>query len=655
MNSKKSIFVLLFFISFFANAQKPETVLFTIADETIMLSEFEYIYQKNNKNDENYYSKESLNEYLDLFINFRLKVKEAKTLGLDTVQSFKKEFETYREQLTKPYMSDKKTIEKLKKEAFERMNWEIKASHILIIVKEDAPPEEVQKAKEKIMSIYKSATNGENFEELAKEHSEDPSVKRNKGSLGYFSAFHLIYKFESAAFNTAVNNVSEPFRTQFGFHILKVTDKRPYQGKIKVSQIFLQVPEDADTVIENNIKKKIDNIYKELNKSKDFEKFVTNYSDDKRSKRNDGVLPPFTSFSYSIPAEFKEVAFTLENDGDFSKPFRTKVGWHIIKRLELEMLKPYEEMEDFITRKVKRDSRSILAKDQLITNLKDNFRFKERSRRLKIFSDILDSTLFEGKWEIPKNAELDKWLIKIEKEKYTQKDFAEYIQLKHKKVRFSNIPYSIEKYFELYVEETILAYSEEHLEENYPEFKNLVNEYLDGMLLFEITDKKVWSKAMSDTIGQKDFYQDRKDNYQWKKRVQATIYICKNENIAKKVKSMLKDQKLSTAKIVDILNEKDPLNITYSIGKYEEGENELLEPYFGKKDVFVVKDTEKDTWRVLDMQEYFKEEIKKYENIKGIVIADYQNYLEKKWIKSLKQKYPLKVNEEVLTSIIKKK
>jgi len=631
--------------------QKPESVLFSIGSQNIMLSEFQYIYEKNNKNDKNFYSDTSVREYLNLFINFKLKVAEARANGIDTTEKFRNEFKTYRDQLTKPYLTDKKATDNLIAEAYDRMKEELRASHILIRLNEDAPKEEVDKALAKINEIYKRAKKGEDFGKLAIELSEDPSAKVNSGDLGYFSVFHLIYSFENVAYNTSVGKISKPFRTEFGYHILKVTDRRPYQGQIKVAQILLAYDENATDADKENIKASIFEIHKKLKGGESFDNMVKLYSDDERTKNNNGVLPEFNSFSFNVPDIIKENSFKIANIGDISEPIETNYGWVILKKLDIKGLKPFEEMENFIRSKVRKDSRSEMSNISLIQNLKKQFSFKEYPKNLQVFKNSVDTNILNGSWKPKEIANSTLPLFLIGKKVYSVGDFAKYTENKQKMVRFANAEFTVNKIYESYVNENLLAYADQHLEENYPEFKNLVNEYLEGMMLFEITDQKVWTKAMKDTLGQEEFYEKNIANYMWKKRVDAEIYICRSEEIANNVVASIKSNKTSDV-IAEIENVKNPLNISYSKGKYEMGENKYLNNYFGQSGVFIFHETETNSWRVINLIRYYEPEPKKLKEIRGIVIADYQSFLDEEWLKELKNKYPVKINNKILEELI---
>lgn len=648
----KNILVLLFsLVILSAQAQKKGTVLFTMGSEPVYLEEFKYIYEKNNRNDSTYYTPANIREYLDLFIKFKLKVKEARSLGTDTSSAFKKEFKTYRDQLVRPYLTDKTMTDKLVQEAYERMKTEVKASHIMIVVAEDAPPADTLKAWNKIMEVYKKLKNGEDFEKLAMTFSEDPSVKYNKGNLGYFSAFNLIYSFETKAFNTPVGQYSDVFRTQFGYHILKVTDRRPYQGQIKVAQILIRKP--ANSTDSNDIAKlKMDTVYGKLRNGASFNDMVKAYSDDERSKAKNGEVSPFNAFTYQVPEIIREQAFSLKSDGDYTKPFKTDMGWLILRRIELKGLDSFKKMEANIKTRVNNDSRSMIADESMLENIKTDYKFKEGKNALAVFNKEIDSTILAGKWKISNPNKFRKKLFSLGKDKYKQLDFAKYIEANQGNFKFNNIQFAIQNLYKAYIRSVLYDYANNHLEEKYPEFKNLVNEYMEGMMLFDITDKMVWSKAMNDTLGQEKYYIESSKKYMWKKRVDAEIYTCKTPEVAAKVAKYLENINLTPDSIASILNKIDPLNVSYSKGTYEEGENQLINSYFGQTGIILAGN---QLNQVLNLKKYHEPEVKKLSEIRGLIISEYQNELEKKWVEELKAKYPVTVNEAAVETMVKSK
>ena len=367
-------------------AQKNDSpILMEIGDKKITLEEFEAIYNKNSDNKKN--TKEEVEDYLDLYIKFKLKVVEAEDLGMDTLPAFIQELEGYRKQLAQPYLSDREVTEKLIEEAYERMKYDVKAAHILVKVTLEADPKDTLAAYNKIMKIRKRIVGGEDFEKVAAEVSEDPSAKNNQGNLGYFSAFQMVYPFETAAYETEVGKISMPVRTSFGYHLVKTIDKRKARGIMKVAHIMVRADKKLGEEEINQKKEKIDEIYAKVTaKDADFTALARQYSEDKESAKRGGELPAFGAGK--MVEEFETAAFALENDGDISVPILTDYGWHIIKRLELKNLESYEELYPTLKAKVARDSRANKSKEIVIENIKKENNFKEDLKEETIFIQL---------------------------------------------------------------------------------------------------------------------------------------------------------------------------------------------------------------------------------------------------------------------------
>jgi peptidyl-prolyl cis-trans isomerase SurA len=355
MNSLKSTVlssVFVFILFFTATSQvKNDEVLMTIAGKPVYVSEFMNIYQKNNVKGESI-DKKSLDEYLDLFINFKLKVRQAEELGLDTVTSFRTELNGYREQLAKPYFTDEATIDRLVREAYERESTDLRASHIFFRLKPDPTPEDTLAALNKAIAVREKLLKGDSFENLALEFSEDPSakdreanqqhpfLKGNRGDLGFFTVFDMVYPFENGAYNTEVDKVSLPVHTEYGYHLIKVTSRHPALGKVTVAHIFLSIPKNATSEDSSRVQKRIDSVYNRLSGGSTFEDLVKAYSDDKGSAAKGGVLPAF-GVNRMVP-EFIEAIYSLKNPGDYTKPILTPYGWHIVKLIEKKGIKPFD-------------------------------------------------------------------------------------------------------------------------------------------------------------------------------------------------------------------------------------------------------------------------------------------------------------------------
>ena len=379
-----------------ASAQtNKDAVLMTIAGSKVTVKEFESVYHKNNTK-ETATDNKSLTDYVDLFVNFKLKVREAEELGLDTAKAFKEELAGYRKQLSQPYLTDKDVNEKLLTETYNRLKEDIHASHILVKVNETALPKDTLEAYNKIMKIRARILKGEDFNKVAGEKgvSDDPSAKDNGGDLGYFTALQMVYPFESAAYNTKVGQISMPIRTRYGYHIIKVSDRRPAQGEVLVSHIMVKTPPNMSKEDSLNSYKKITQIYDSIKSGKaKFEDMAQKYSDDKASAKKGGELPWFGT--YKMPPEFEKAAFAMKTKGDVSPIIKTKYGWHIILLKDKRGLASFDDMKSELKGKVTKDSRAQVGRESLIAKLKAEYKFKENLKMRDDFYKVMDTTLFD--------------------------------------------------------------------------------------------------------------------------------------------------------------------------------------------------------------------------------------------------------------------
>lgn len=633
-----------------ALAQQKAPVLLTIGNEKVTKSEFEGIYNKNNQKQSSKPDEKTLRDYLNLYVNFRLKVQEAERLGLDTVPAFVRELATYRKQLSQPYLTDKEVTEKLIAEAYARSKKEVRASHILITCADNASAKDTLVAYNRIMSLRKRIVDGkESFATVAKTFSDDPSAKQNLGDLGFFTAFTMVYPFESVAYNTPKGQVSMPVRTKFGYHLLKVIDDRPAQGEVKASHILIRIPKNTLKADSIQIKAKIDEVYKRLNNGESFEELAKVYSDDKSSAQKGGLMGSFGT-GKMVP-EFEAAAFALQNDGDYSAPFMSSYGWHIVKRLEKKEIPGYNELLPEIKSKIARDSRSELNRQSFIAKLKKEYAFKEDIKARDEVVSKLDSTLFIGKWDPAKGAGLTKTIFIIKDEKYTQEEFINYIannQFRIPKDEFSMI---VKKLYNEFVDDMMMEYEQVHLESKYEEFRKLMQEYHDGILLFELTDKMVWSKAVKDTIGLETFFNTNKEKYKWNTRLDAVIYTVKDEGISKEVRKLLKNKAISSDSLMTIINQLNPLNLTIQENKFEKGDNSIIDGIEWKKGITDDMVQGKNIVFVR-VKEKLAPAYKTLDEVRGAVIAEYQNYLEKQWVEELRSKNSFTVDEPVFKSLL---
>lgn len=627
-------------------AQNSDIVL-TIGDEGVTKAEFEHIFRKNNKDAD--LSREALDEYMELFINFKLKVKEAESLGMDTVAKFLRELDGYRTQLARPYLTDDEQNESLIEEAYARKLEEIKARHLLIDLQPDASPADTLKAWKKITELRKKALSGSDFGELAREHSKDPSAKDNGGNLGYFSALQMVYPFETAAYNTPVGGISQPVRTRFGYHLIQVNDRRPSRGEIRVAHIMVRAAESDSDEKKERAERQINEVYQELQQGADFAELALTYSDDGATSGKGGELPWFGAGK--MVEEFENAAFALTEDGQISEPVKSRFGWHIIKRLEYKPIASLEEMRNELKTRISKDSRAELMRKSFVQNLKDEYGFKAYSGKLKPVLAKLDTSVLKGTWDAAKAASLKADLFELDGRKYTQQDFVNYLNEQQSKRRKTESDPKLfgEKMYEQFVDETVFEYENSRLEDKYPEFKALMKEYHDGILLFELTDMMVWSMAVKDSAGLAAFYEEHKDNYNYTERAEGVVYLCKDEKFAKKARAMAKKGK-TQEDVRKKLNKLSDLNVRMESVVLEKGDREYLdhiawEPGLSENFEHNNQVAFFHIHRVLDP------EPKPLSEVRGLVTAAYQNHLEAEWIKELREKYNFQVNREVLYTI----
>lgn len=628
-------------------AQDQDYVI-EVNNKKISKHEFLQIYLKNNQKPK--FDKQSIDEYLELYKKFKLKVLEAEFQGYDTLPKLKKELLGYRKSLSTPYLIDKQENIKVVEEAYKRLQKEVKASHILIRLDQNASPEDTMKAYVKIAAIRKRIENGEDFSKIAKEVSEDPSAVTNGGDLGYFTAFQMVFPFEEAAYNTNVGQLSTIVRTRFGYHILKIADQRSARGILKTAHIMIAVKRDGNSADIEAAKKKIDEIYAKLVGGEKFEDLAANFSDDPGSSEKGGKLPEFGSGTTTrMVPEFEDAAFLLNKDGDFSKPIQTDFGYHIIKRLELSPLASFETMKKELQSKVNRDDRSKKTQTALINKLKIEYNYSDNSKKgLKWFVKHIDSNYFKGKWTASK-LKKNNVLFTLKGQNFTQKQFADYI-ISNYRVPKTDAKDLINKQYNTWVSSEILKYEDTQLETKYPEFKALMQEYHDGVLLYEIMTDKVWNKANKDTIGLKNFYENHKANYQWKDRIDAMVYECLDKNIANQVIKMLKNDTITSKHIIEKLNEKSELNLKVKTNKYEINEISYLKGRTFKKGTNPSYEFG-GKYYVIKVNELIPAGTKLLIDAKGLITSDYQNYLEQEWLKELTIKYPFKINEKIIYSL----
>ncbi len=627
-------------------SQNKKEVLMTIDGKPVYSSEFERVYKKNLDlvQDD---SQKDIDGYLKLFIDYKLKIAEAQAQGLDKEENYKKEFSKYRDQLSRNYLFEDKVTEELAKEAYERGKEDIDASHILIRVDYEALPQDTLAAYTKIKTIREKALKGEDFSKLAKTYSEEPGAKESGGDLGYFSVFNMVYPFENAAYNTKVGEISDIVRTSFGYHILKINDKRARLPKISVSHIMISDKKGTRTF---NPEERINEIYTMLKQGESFESLAKQFSDDKNSAVLGGKLKPFTKGDLRAP-EFEDAAYALKNPGDLSKPIKTDFGWHIIRLNEKLPMETFDQQREELEKKVNEGDRSKIVTSAINKKIKDKYGFKKGESYLPFFDTYLGDDILKRRWVMtPISADEDKILFTVGEKKSTFSDFAKYIEERQRTTR----PYKQKEallvdFYDEFETEALKDYFKEKLEFENEDYAAILNEYRDGLLIFDVMDKNIWQKGKNDSIGIKEYYNKTKQNYQWKQRVDADIYSATSEILAKQVQKMLGEGKTSE-EIKTALNTDNTVNVLITPGVFEVDQRELPQNIEIKKGISTIYPSN-DSFVVVNIKEVIAPGPKSLEDVKGKVLSNYQNDLEASWMDSLHSKYKVEVNKKALKHV----
>lgn len=648
-----------------SGANPTETHVLEVGGELVTLADFKHVYGKNNR--DSVYTVKALDEYMELFVNFKLKVLEAEALGMDTASAFKKELAGYRGQLARPYLVDGALLDALVDEAYERKGKEVRASHILVSLDANASPADTLRAWNRIQGLRTRVENGEDFETVArsKSGSDDPSVTSNGGDLGWFTAFQMVYPFECAAFNTPEGELSEVVRTKFGYHILQVTGKREARGEVQVAHIMVRMPAGAPQDQVANAEGRIQEVKRLLLSGESFESLAMKYSEDPSTASKGGLLPWFGTGK--MVEEFENAAFDLKEPGDIAGPVRTDYGFHLLKLVEKKELPSLTESRRELSKKVRRDSRAEITKTSFVNKLKKEYGAEVSARRLEaiqLAAAKVDSLFYKGHpLEGVRRSELSRTLFRIAGQERTVQDFVDWAN--GGKIRDLNRPSRelVAAEVDRYVEEELLAYEDTQLERKHNDFRLLMEEYHDGILLFELTDQKVWSRAVKDSAGLADFHSRNREQFMWPERLQAGIHTCEDAKIAKKVRKELKKTGDVEGLRRELIAER-PLALRNEFGKFVEGDNTWADRAFealrdgslvaDKNGLMIFETTEGgDQIILVHVQEHMQPTPKSLEECRGAAIAAYQDHLEKEWIMELQRKYPHKINREALYSLVR--
>lgn len=661
MKKYLSIAILSIFLSLTLIGQNDKTLL-VIENQKVPVSEFLDIYTKNNKNVD--YSKASIDEYLDLFINYKLKLMEIQRLRLDTQKNFINEFQKYRDQLAQSYLIDKNTVDKLLNEAYNRIQNDVRVSHILVKLSPYANPKDTLKAYNKALEIRKKLLNGADFAKLAIEMSDDNSARDqntadgrlipgNGGDLGYFNVFNMLYDFETAAYNLNVGDISLPVRTPVGYHIIKLTEKHPAIYRFKIAHILLMYPPNATTQDKESIKAKADSIYKEILRGADFAELANIHSEDKGSANKGGELPWLTPFRL-VPS-FVQPIYN-HKPGDYIPPVETFYGWHIIKLIDKQSPPDFASVKQELLTKLYKDSRYLLAQKKIADSLKQIYKIQyDKKLLVNIAKSINKDSLVKRSFKESQIPNLDNILVKIDDHSIYIKDFATYI--KKNQSLFTNtddIQIFVNKMFDNFLNDKILEIEKENLEKKNPKFAAQINDYKEGILIFNLMDQNVWSKAMQDTAGLKAYYETIKNKYLTDEKAKIGIFKTNDAKIAQKVQKTLQKNiqksQLNPNLILSKINKKNNV-VSYDSMVIET--KKLADIGLEKTVNAILSKENNNSYEIYWLQSIIAPQPKSLDEVRGLVISEYQTYLEKQWINELRSRYHWQVNDEVLKSLYK--
>lgn len=691
---KKTLIALLFgalCVSNVLKAQevKDDPIIIEIGDEKIRQSEFMKSFNQSNTELSKMSEadkRNALKEYVYLYTNFRLKIKAALDERYDTASSFEKEYSVYRDEIAAPYLIDSQSLENIMQEVYRRNQQAVRASHIMVALPRNPSPEDTLKAYNKAMDIYaKAIEKGADFKKLAIAFSEDPSVKThesrnsdktiegNGGDLGYFSVFDMVLPFEDAAYGLEIGEISKPVRSEYGYHIIKLVDKVNIYGKTSIQHIWVGSVSERDSARMLSV---INDAYRRLNAGEDFNKVVQDCSEDRRSLPVNGLLEDVPA-KRMVPEYVKEISKLKV--GEYSQPFKTKYGWHIIKVVKKDTIPPLDDMRAFYKQRISRDQRSKQPQNVFVENMKEKYTFVNHNVDSKVAFDELRATVtdsvFKRTWELPtlQNGSLPAFTIG--NKTYTVNDFAKYINDSQRRLRIrrKNLDEYYQEIYDYFVNDKIIEYADSKLEQEYPEFNEMVEEYRNGLLIFAYNDSKVWSKAILDTVGLKEFYavesikhdinNPEHAKYFWGNRADIMTVAVMDSNCVEKSKAMKVVEKnafkegMSKEEMTKLVEKKvnkkkcSLANPIFVRTIMVEKENEIIKPEQFKKGIYKGTNQRSMGYVIVIVRGIKDPELKSLRDARGYYINDYQNYLEENLIKELRSKYKVVVHEDKINVI----
>jgi peptidyl-prolyl cis-trans isomerase SurA len=622
--------ILCFWLSFAQDQPKNTDALITINNEEISVDEFMNIYSKNIQLVEDK-GQNGIEDYLELYINYKLKIADAKSEGFDKKQSYLKEYEKYKNQLINTFLTDKKVTSELLQEAYSRTKVEVKAQHILVRTTGQDTLSALNQIRE-----FRSRFLNESFENLKKSihNGNDIFVE----DLGYFSAFKMVYDFENAAYNTPVGEISQPFKTQFGYHVVKVLNKRPSLGLAEAAHIMIAKKSNNT---EQTAEQRINELYRLIEQGESFEDLAKQYSDDKSSAENGGKLKPFKSGEINSEL-FVDTAFSLDV-GAISNPIQTKYGWHIIKLLNKKPIESFEQLKFELEKKVKRDSRSQVIKKRMVASIMKQYQVQ--APKSNTTSTYYKKNKDESRWILNESLSLENQLIKIKNRVLSYGDFLSFLNNNSKTKK------SLDDHYNTFLENSVMQYKKDQLPFENAEYANVLKEYEEGLLLFDIMEEKIWNRAKNDSTGLLEHYNSNALKFIAPKNISGTIARSDKKSTLKKVKKLWV-KNMSNDEVSKMVNVKNQ-NVIFSTGTFEIGSSLLPKNTVFETGISKISPLD-NSYVILNVLKQQSEKVLSFEEAKGAVISSYQNLLEQNWIETLRAKYSFSVNLNVLNELKQK-
>ena len=687
-----------------AGKSDQETPIFKVGDVSgksivVNADEFKRQFSKNSNLRQKPATEADVKEHLDLYVKFKMKVLDAQLAGLDTNKAYLKELGMYRDQLAKNFLYDRNVTEGLIKEAYERLKYEVKVSHILILASPDDSEQKHKAARDRIDGIYRKLMrnpSAQNFADLAKQESEDPGSNNSGGSLGYMTAMQVVYDFENFAYNTPVGGISPVFKTDFGYHIVRVEDKRLNRGDIKMNHIMIRVSGKEESS-DAESKKRIEDIYaKIISGTESFANMAQNYSEDYSSRYNSGVLDYVRVTQFLGDGDrqnWVDQAFALDKDGDITKPFRTNAGWHILQRVSVKSLGTYEQMKNYLKNEVQKDSRSKVSVDSLVSKIKLANNFTLNALAVSALKMYLDTNFLKGSFDankLPKIIDVvtgsgktkkatkyefqSLQMFKLEAskaasgdeiaifEEYEVSDFVNYIE-KNNRAHGGSVSEALDALLNEWISKLVIEYQDRYLEYFNADFRDIYQEYREGILMFNRMQEVVWMKANTDSAGLAEFFKTQRGVYRWGNRVDGEFYFCKDAKMAKTVVKQLK-KGIALDSIRRFNTKNSALDFSYKIGKYERSDSFLFKPSgvlgvvfddfeksskpkYAKPEIYALGSVG-NQFVVFKQKGYLPAMDKSLDETRGPVSSKYQEKLEKDWLESLKLRFTVDINDNNL-------